>query len=505
VKTDFRLTWLVARRELVDQLRDWRILMPMLVLILFFPFLMNFTAFQVVDFTNQYGGDLIAEQVVPLFLMVVGFFPVTVSLIVALEAFVGEKERGTIEPLLSSPLEDWHIYVGKLLAGTLVPLTASYVSMGLYLVGLVWQSMPFPPLDVLIQMLLLTAVQAMLMVSLAIVISTQSTTVKAANLQASFIVLPVGFLLQAESSLIFWGKNDILWLAIVGIVVITGLIVRLGLSHFQRESLLGREIDLLNLKWVLLTLWKFYSGSEQAPAFVKKIWLLIRPKDDEKISVWQVLKASLVDLREWYTGQVFPTLKRMAVSVWIYVVLGLFVSVAAYYYTLDFLDPSRFTSAEMERALDAASKFITSDKPFDEISVSFLFFNNLRVELIMLFLGIFTFGVAAVLIFIINFGVIGAALAVTQLLGFSPQVVFAAGILPHGIFELPSLLLVGAASLYMGVRMVTPSSQESISEVILQTLADWFKIAFGLAFPLLFVAALIESHITPVLLYNFLP
>jgi uncharacterized membrane protein SpoIIM required for sporulation len=505
VKTDFHLTWLVARRELVDQLRDWRILMPMFVLILFFPFLMNFTAFQVVNFTNQYGGDLVADQIVPLLLMVVGFFPVTVSLIVALEAFVGEKERGTIEPLLSSPLDDSHIYVGKLLAGTLVPLTASYVSMGLYLIGLVWQSMPFPPLDVLIQMFLLTAVQAMLMVSLAIVISTQSTTVKAANLLASFIVLPVAFLLQAESSLIFWGKNDVLWLAIVGIMVITGLIVRLGLSHFQRESLLGREIDLLNLKWVLLTLWTYYSGSEQAPAFVKKIWLMIRPGDGEKLSAGQVLKASLADLRGWYAGEVFPTLKRMTASIWIYVILGLLVSVAAYYYTLDLLDPAKFLPAEREKLLEEAAKFVISDKPLPEITFSFVFFNNLRVELIMFFLGIFTFGVAAVLIFIINFGVIGAAMAVTQLLGFSPLTIFMAGVFPHGVFELPSVLLVGVASLYMGVRMVTPSSRDSISEVFLQTLADWFKIAFGLAFPLLFIAALVEVYITPILLYNFLP
>lgn len=505
MKTDFHLTWLVARRELVDQLRDWRILMPMFVLILFFPLLMNFTAYQVVDFTNQYGGNLVAGQVVPLLLMVVGFFPVTVSLIVALEAFVGEKERGTIEPLLSSPLADWHIYVGKLLAGTLVPLTASYISMGLYLIGLVWQSMPFPALDVLIQMLLLTAVQAMLMVSLAIVISTQSTTVKAANLLASFIVLPVAFLLQGESSLIFWGRNGVLWLAIVGVALITGLIVRLGLSHFQRESLLGREIDLLDMKWVLLMLWTHYSGSGEAPAFVKKIWLMVRPRGGEKIPAGQVLKAGLADLRDWYAGQVFPTLRRMAASIWIYVVLGVIVSVAAYYFTLDFLDPSKFTSAEMEKVLDEASKFVAGSKPLSEITASFLFFNNLRVELIMLFLGIFTFGVAAVLIFIINFGLIGAALAVTQLLGLSPLTIFMAGVFPHGIFELPSLLLVGAASLYMGVRMVTPSTRDSISEVFLQTLADWFKVAFGLAFPLLLIAALVEAHITPILLYNFLP
>lgn len=44
--------WLVARRELSDQLRDWRVLAPMLILILCFPVLMNTFAEQTVGFLN---------------------------------------------------------------------------------------------------------------------------------------------------------------------------------------------------------------------------------------------------------------------------------------------------------------------------------------------------------------------------------------------------------------------------------------------------------------------
>jgi len=35
---------LIAQREIRDQLRDWRILVPIVLLTLFFPVLMNFTA-----------------------------------------------------------------------------------------------------------------------------------------------------------------------------------------------------------------------------------------------------------------------------------------------------------------------------------------------------------------------------------------------------------------------------------------------------------------------------
>ena len=95
---------------------------------------------------------------------------------------------------------------------------------------------------------LLTFAHAVLMVSSAIVISVQATTIRAANLLASFVVVPVAFLLQGETILIFWGNEDVFWFAIVAVTLLAALLVRLGLSHFRREYLLGREIDTINFK-----------------------------------------------------------------------------------------------------------------------------------------------------------------------------------------------------------------------------------------------------------------
>jgi ABC-type Na+ efflux pump permease subunit len=41
---DLSMTWLVASRELRDQLRDWRIIFPMVVLTLIFPLLADLGA-----------------------------------------------------------------------------------------------------------------------------------------------------------------------------------------------------------------------------------------------------------------------------------------------------------------------------------------------------------------------------------------------------------------------------------------------------------------------------
>ena len=500
-REDLRLAWLVARRELIDQMRDWRILVPMLILILFFPYLMNFAAFQSVEFINQYGAELVAERIVPFFLMVVGFFPVTVSLIVALEAFVGEKERGTIEPMLSSPLADWHMYIGKLMAGSLVPLAASYISMGLYLIGLILQSMPFPPLDVLIQMLLLTAVQAVLMVSAAIVISTQSTSVRAANLLASFIVIPVGLLIQGESALIFWGNNEVLWLAILGVVLITILIVRLGLAHFQREALIGREIDMLNLRWMAGYFWQIFSGTQQAPAMLR--WLTSGQARQE-FNPGQALVADLRGILTWYGSQVFPLLKKMRTAILITVILGLLASGGTFIYVLtNFQEVQINDETAKVAATEIRDLMLDGQTPLN-ITSSGLFFNNLRAEVLMLLIGMVSFGVGGILVYGINFALIGGVLAFVEQLGFSAWGIALYGVLPHGIFELPSIILASSAVLYMGVRLVTPNPSESIGHVFIQTLAEWMKIGIGLAFPLLLIAALIEANITPMLLYQFL-
>ena len=143
---NLRPALVVTRREIRDQFRDWRILAPIVVLTLFFPGLMNFVADRVVDFMQTYETPLIGDRLVPFLLMVVGFFPISVSLVIALESFVGEKERRSIEPLLSSPLTDFQLYIGKLLAVMVPPLLASFMGIAVYLLGvyrqLGWQPEP---------------------------------------------------------------------------------------------------------------------------------------------------------------------------------------------------------------------------------------------------------------------------------------------------------------------------------------------------------------------------
>lgn len=464
-----RPVWLVAQRELRDQLRDWRILLPILALTIFFPFLMNFTARAALNFAARYGTPLIGERFVPFLLMVVGFFPITVSLVIALESFVGEKERGTIEPLLASPLADWQLFLGKLVAAAGAPLATAYLGITVYLASLHFSGVPLPDLNRLAQTVALTSVQAVLMVSGAILISTQATSVRAANLMSSFIIIPIALLIQGESILMFWGNNQILWLAVVGVMVMAALLVRMGLAHFQREALLGREIDVLNLRWMGRTFWRAFCGEAKS-------------------------------LPGWYRCEVPRALRRQRTSILLTLLLGFAAAGAAYGWSV-------FHAAElMGSGLDGLSQALGSEivLPGEVVSFSFIFWHNLRAVLVMFLFGLFSFGVLGMLVYVFNLAVVGGVLGAFEVFGVSPLLMLAVGILPHGVFELPAFILSSAAVLHLGVTLVTPDTSKTLGESLLESLADWAKVTFGIALPLFAVAAAVESWITPILLISAL-
>jgi uncharacterized membrane protein SpoIIM required for sporulation len=467
----FTPVWLVTKRELRDQLRDWRILFPLIILTLLFPLLMNEVARSAVNFVGRYGGTLLIDRLVPFSVLIIGFFPITISLVVALESFVGEKERGTIEPLLSTPLKDWHMYVGKLLIGVLTPLTASLVAICFYLIIVSRQKIEMPPLTVLIQLIALTIAHAILMVSAAIVISVQSTSVKAANLLASFIVIPVAVLMQGESALLFWGNSQVLWLAVTGVMILAGLIIRVGLSHFQREYLLGREIDVLDVRWAWRTFWGYFKGKS----------------------------ASIL---EWYRFEVLKVLRQLTLPVGVLVILAAITLWAGFQWTIatvpEYVDmASPGAVQELSKRFQQSTTLVSLGQNF---SAPFIFTHNVRAVGLILLAGLISFSVLGMLVYIVNLSTVGILLGVFQLLGYSPVTLTITGLLPHGIFEIPALILASAAMLRIGVVLVTPQMGRSLGEVTLELLADWTKIVVGIVVPLLLIAAVIETYVTPRLL-----
>ena len=332
-----------------------------------------------------------------------------------------------------------------------------------------------PPFITMLQLILLTTAHATLMVSAAIVISVQSTSVKAANLLASFIVIPVAILMQGEAVMLFWGNDQVLWLAIVGVMIISLLLIRVGIAHFQREYLLGREIDVINLRWVWRTFLSNFVGGAQS-------------------------------LGDWY-GRVLGSALRRITPALLAVALIAGVSLWIGYDWIMVNVPQALSKASpenLQKLSDRVREMPDISNLQESINAPFLFLNNTRAVTLIFFAGLFSFSVLGVLLYMVNIGIIGGLFGLFQLLGIQPWPIFLAGVVPHGVFEIPALMIGSAVVLYMGVAIVTPQTGKSMGEVILELLADWAKIFIGLVVPLLAVAAMIEAYITPTLLQNVL-
>jgi uncharacterized membrane protein SpoIIM required for sporulation/ABC-type transport system involved in multi-copper enzyme maturation permease subunit len=465
---------IITRREIRDQLRDWRIVVPIVLLTLIFPFLANFTTKQILGFVQKYGAVLIAERFIPFLLMIVGFFPISISLVIALESFAGETERRSIEPLLSSPLTDVQLYIGKLLASLITPLLASYLGMIVYLIGIYrttsWRAEPM----FVVLIVLLTTIQALVMVSGAVVISTQSTSVRAANLLASFIIIPVALLIQVESVMMLWADYRVLWWAVAGLVVLVGLLVRMGINHLDREELLGHELDILNLRWMWQVFRRQFTGS--AP------------------SIWS-----------WYRHEIPQAIRRMRIPIaW----MSLLLIAAIYIGSLEVkklgVSPEMFGLDKLKNLDTSLLSQFTQIGFFSPSNVLTISWHNLRATGIAVVLGVFTLGVAGALILMLPMVIIGFFSGATSLTGISFLTVLAAFTLPHGILEIPAMILSGAAILQVGASFVSLHRSRSIGEELMSSLADWAKITVGVVIPLFIGAAALEVYFSPQLMVRLL-
>jgi uncharacterized membrane protein SpoIIM required for sporulation/ABC-type transport system involved in multi-copper enzyme maturation permease subunit len=464
---NLRPALIVTRREIRDQFRDWRILVPILVLTLFFPALMNFTASEAVEFVQEYGAEIVGDRLIPFLLMVVGFFPISVSLVIALESFVGEKERHSIEPLLSSPLTDLQLYLGKLFAVMLPPLMASYLGIGVYLFGVYRQVGWVPDPILLVQVVALTTVQTLMMVSGAVVISSQATSSRAANLLASFIVVPTAMLLVGESTIMFWARYHVLWWAIFGQILIAGLLVRTGIAYFNREELLGRELDTLNLKWGWHVFRTAFTGGVQS-------------------------------FGAWWRREIPATLKRLTIPMAL-VVLSLVIGVllGLQQANIFVLPPEVIDLTKLEQGFVEGIEGFEAIRFFSVSGVQYVWVHNLRVILLATILGLFSFGVMGIVILMLPFIIIGYFTVTAARAGIPPGIFLTAFILPHGVLEIPAVILGGAVALRLGATLSTPAEGRTMGEALLHSLADWTKIIIALVVPLLIGAAFLEIFVTP--------
>ncbi len=463
----------VIRREVKDTFTDWRVMVPMLVLALLLPGILVGSINLGLPYMERVDPLLAQEKAALFGAAMSAFFPISFSLVLALESFAGEKERNTLEALLVSPMSDAEIFFGKFIAVLIPPTVLSILGLLVFTLGSYATMKVVVPPDFLLLALLLSAVEALAMVAAAVVVSSQTATVKAANLLASFIIIPVALVVQGEVLLLFLGYGSLLWLIVVEFLLIAIVLVRIGVQIFNREEILTREGDEFNPRSVWRAVQRFWerppsaslvAGSER-PVTVQRLYLTDFP---------QLLSAR--------RGQLGVTLT--------FLVLGVSVGI---WFALQHPLPIGAPAPSGEQA----ATLLLSLSAWD------IFVHNFRILALSAVLSLFTFGAAGALVVVFSGGAIGFVLTEASLAGYDTAALLLGGILPHGILEIPALLLAGALNLSLGMCLMTLPKGHSLGDGVILAMVNWWKGA-AVFVPLLLAAAIIEANVTPMLAIRLL-
>jgi len=471
----------IVKREVRDSLRDWRIVVPVVILTVFFPVLMSLVADVALRWVAKYGAPIVGDRLLPFLLMVVGFFPISFSLVIALETFAGEKERKSLEPLLATPLTDAQLYLGKTLAAMIPPLLAAYLGITVYLVGLYFFEGWTPPPILLVLVPVLTTAEGLVMVSGAVVVSSQTTSVRASNLLASFIIIPMALLVQGEAIIMFWANYNVLWWIVLFLIVVDVILVRMGIHTFNREELLGREIDELNLG----SMWRTFCGYLRWER-----WFFGR--DVQKMPPglrWLGVLGGLY-------GRDIPSILRRSWLALLTVTIGIVASAF-----IGHVFAARYPLPAEMLGLEYISAETFSEIPavgwLPAFTIEGVLGNNVRALLLAALLAVFSFGTLAVALLMAPLAIVFFFVAQAAHVGYSPALFLVAFVLPHGLLEVPAAGIATALAVRLGATFMSPPRGMTVSDGWLRALADFVKVFVALVLPLLAVAAAVEVHLTP--------
>lgn len=473
----------IARRELRETLTDWRVLLPVSILTLIIPATLVAGAGFAINFVQDIRQ---VGRVVPFAVLVVGFIPASFSLITALESFVGERERNSLEALLAMPVSDRQLYISKLCSSLVVPILTSYTAMLLFASGLAvfHPDLYFVSMTSLrlLQLLLMISVAGLVMVAGAVIISSHTGSIRAANLLASFILIPITSVVTIQFPLFVAARWDLVWVLIAALMAIAISLMRTGIKIFNREEILSREHEQLNFQRIADHFRLCFC--EYRPAGT--------PFDEYERKPFSP--------RRFYRHE-FPALMyelRLPLATALYAaiagfLMGVYIS---YHYRLDGLE-------------DFLARVGIPPDPGLGLALS-IFAGNLRISILSNLFSLLAFGVFAFLVPAVAFAQIGFVVSIlhsqggslTSLGDKSPLQFLLGYVLPHGSIELPTFILSAAMGIRIGASVLAPPARFTVGENMIWALANFAKVWVLVLLPLILASSLVEGLVSPLIIQS---
>jgi len=466
---------LIARREVNDTLTDWRILVPIFILTFVLPQILIAASSVAIDFVGDRGSII---RLIPFAMLLVGFIPASFSLITALESFVGERERNSLEALLAMPISDNALYLGKLISSLIPPLMSSFLAMAVFGISLrvrepdlFARGLTFEYLTVV---LLLIMAKAVMMVAGAVIISSHTTSIRAANLLASFILLPTAAIVQLEALLVIGQRRDMLWLSVVLLMVIAAVLTRTGMGTFNREEILSREHEQLNMRQIATTFTLFLR--EYQPAGTPP----------------ETYTGASFSLRRFYLAELPALLREYRLPLLVALLAALAGAAAG---------PA--LGGFFERIGASPGRVGVTPEPDVALGIITGAANSLRL-MITAILAIFSFGIFSLMVPFFAFGGVSyvtAALAAGggswfELGPASPLQFILGYVAPHGLIELPAAILGAALGVRIGAAVMAPPRGFTVGQNIMWSLAQFARVWAFVLLPMFLLAGLVQQLVT---------
>jgi uncharacterized membrane protein SpoIIM required for sporulation len=440
MKLDRRKALLVAERDFRDAAGDLRLALAMAGLAAVIPI----AAGSGIRALEYFGGGLseLVERLSVVGAFFVVFLPASYSLVLALESFVGERERSTLEVLLSTPLREAEIYAGKVASVLFISLVLCFGALIVYC-AVTFPGLGYFPAGILVSLGISTICQVAAMVAGAVIVSANARTMRAANVMASFIILPMSVVLQVEAALILVGRGELLWAFAAAMAVGAVVLLRMGLRGFSREALLSRESGSKGrLRSLLRALGESFA---RAPAGL-----------------------NLLRLR---SGPILSSLLAFPVGA-----------------GLGYLAAGALPGSVVRPVL---TSLLASAAPSDPAGFAVaVFLHNLLAIVLAGLLASVTVGLTGYLLTALPGALVGYAAA------FSGWGLALSGILPNGLVEIPLAAVAGGLAIHIGATVIHMEPEGGWFRRVLDAEVELAKALLWMV-PLLALAAVLEAFVTP--------
>lgn len=225
----------VIRKELREFRRNRSLVIGMGIVPLVFcvqPFVAVFTL-------SSSASNALSREHVLLYMLGI---PALVPSFIAAYCVVGERQQGTLEPVLTTPISREELLLGKALAALLPSIAVSYVVFGLFVLCVTLFAQPgvatalIRPGDLLAQVLF-TPLLALWSIWLAMIISTRASDVRVAQQLATLASLPTVAVTTLVAVNVITPSGELALVAAVTLLVLNGIGLRAVSSTFDRERL----------------------------------------------------------------------------------------------------------------------------------------------------------------------------------------------------------------------------------------------------------------------------